>query len=403
MIDDETMQSVRELRARGLSPKEIARSLGMRPAAVADLVRRVAAERDAADPGADLVDCWVNAGWSTVPSIAGRPEWRDPGADDGTGGLVTALVARRRRHRRSVTVSIYLLDAYCLGVKNAMGPDNMKDQALRRLMDHVFSGYHAPPVSAIELVCDLVLGAAEYAYRLGFAPHPDFERARAHLGPVDWAERDHVRTRQKANLRRGSLRRSQSRPSRPAPRGRTQGLPLHGRARSRRTGHGRLTSSSAVSPRRCGSQEPHRRSCVTSDLNTGYSGGRQDHAHHHPPASPHHLVFIPASLAAVRRNWVIAVGCARAAAGREPRVRRPFAAPPPDLAGAAISAPQAARGAAGPRSRAARTARTHALEGERFWARSSPWKANNGPGSPIAPSRARYSGGAIEPVSVSLR
>jgi len=117
----------RELRARGLSPKEIACSLGMRPAAVADLVRRVAAERDAADPGADLVDCWVNAGWSTGLSIAGRPEWRDPGADDGTGGLVTALVARRRRHRRSVTVSIYLLDAYCLGVKNAMGPKGALD------------------------------------------------------------------------------------------------------------------------------------------------------------------------------------------------------------------------------------------------------------------------------------
>ena len=35
----------------------------------------------------------------------------------------------------------------------------------------------------IELVRDLVLGAAEYARQLGFAPHPDFQQARAHLGP----------------------------------------------------------------------------------------------------------------------------------------------------------------------------------------------------------------------------
>ena len=65
-----------------------------------------------------------------------------------------------------------------------MGPDNIDDQALRRLTDHVFSGYSAPPVTApIELVRDLVLGATEYAHGLGFAPHPDFEKARSHLGP----------------------------------------------------------------------------------------------------------------------------------------------------------------------------------------------------------------------------
>lgn len=184
MIDDETIQHVRELRALGLSPKEIARSLGMRPAAVADLVRKLAAERNAADPDADHLDCLLNAGWSTGLSIQGHPEWHDPGADDGTGGLVTALVASRRRHRRGATVCVYLLDVYCLGVKNAMGPDNIKDHALRRLTRHVFSGYHAPPVPApIELVRDLVLGAADYANTLGFAPHPDFQPARAHLGP----------------------------------------------------------------------------------------------------------------------------------------------------------------------------------------------------------------------------
>lgn len=183
MIDDETIQSIRELRARGLSPKEIARSLGIRPAAVADHVRELAAERDAADPDGDLVGCWVNAGWSTGLQVAGRPEWRDPGADDGTGGLASVVVARRRRDRRTVTVCVYLVDVHCLGVKNAMGPDTIEDRALRQLIDFVFGGYHAPPIQApIELARDLVLGAADYAHGLGFAPHPDFEQARAHLG-----------------------------------------------------------------------------------------------------------------------------------------------------------------------------------------------------------------------------
>jgi hypothetical protein len=51
VIKPETMQSVRALRARGLSPQEIARSLRMRPAAVAELVRKLAAEQVATNPG----------------------------------------------------------------------------------------------------------------------------------------------------------------------------------------------------------------------------------------------------------------------------------------------------------------------------------------------------------------
>jgi hypothetical protein len=123
---------------------------------------------------------------STGLSVARHPEWSNPGADDGTGGLVSAVVVRRRRHRRSVTVCVYLIGAYCLGVKNAMGPDDMDGLALRWFIDQVFSGHHAPPEPApIELVRDLVLGAAEFAHGLGFAPRPGFEHARAHLGP--WA------------------------------------------------------------------------------------------------------------------------------------------------------------------------------------------------------------------------
>lgn len=184
MTDTEMMQNVRELRDRGLSPKEIARSLGMRPAAASDLIRKLAADRDATNPDADLVDCLLNTGWSTGLNVQGHPECHDPGADDGTGGLVTALVARKRRHRRGATVCVYLVDVYCLGVKNAIGPDNLDDHRLRRLTDQVFSGYHTPPIPApIELVRDLVLGAADYAHKLGFAPHPDFQQARAHLGP----------------------------------------------------------------------------------------------------------------------------------------------------------------------------------------------------------------------------
>jgi hypothetical protein len=181
MIDEQTTQRVRELRSRGLTPKEIARSLGIRPAIASDLVRQHAAERDAT--GTERFDCLLNAGWSTGLGIDGHPEWQDVGADESVGGLVTALVARRRRHRRGATVCVYLLDVYCLGVKNAMGPDNLDNHRVHRLTERVFSGYETQPVAApLELVRDLVFGAADYAHRLGFRPHPDFDQARAHLG-----------------------------------------------------------------------------------------------------------------------------------------------------------------------------------------------------------------------------
>jgi transcriptional regulator with XRE-family HTH domain len=183
MTDEPTSDHVRQLRARGLSPKEIARNLGIRPAEASNLVRKLAAQHNPTDGDAERVECLLNAGWSNGLRINGHPEWHDPSDDKNAGGLVTALVARRRRHRRGATVCVYLLDVWCLGVKNAMGPRTIDEHALRQRTGQFFSGYHHPPIAApIELVRDLVLGAAAYARQLGFAPHPDFEQARAHLG-----------------------------------------------------------------------------------------------------------------------------------------------------------------------------------------------------------------------------
>jgi len=184
MTDEPTSDRVRQLRARGLSPKEIARNLGIRPAEASSLIRTLALQDDPHDGDAGRVECLLNTGWSTGLKINGHPDWHDPGADPTPGGLVTALVARRRRHRRGATICVYLLDVWCLGVKNAMGPTIVDEQTLRQRTHQFFAGYPDPPVATpIELVRDLVLGAADYARQLGFTPHPDFEQARAHLGP----------------------------------------------------------------------------------------------------------------------------------------------------------------------------------------------------------------------------
>jgi len=97
-------------------------------------------------------------------------------------------VARRHRPQR-VSVCGYLVDVYCLGVKNALGPQLMNERALPAFLHRFFDPFNemaAPLAAPLEMVRHLVCGAVEYARRLGFEPAPDFESAAGHLGP--WQE-----------------------------------------------------------------------------------------------------------------------------------------------------------------------------------------------------------------------
>jgi hypothetical protein len=182
-MPDEHLGQVRLLRKRGLTPKQIARTLGVSTAEATRLVRTVAMTAQAgAEPA--LVGCWISPTWSTGLTLGDHPDWprhEDEGA--GTDGLVSVLVAREHRHGR-VSVCGYLADVYCLGVKNAVGPNIMDDLGLHRFLDQFFSAYHDDPLAApIELAREIVFGSLEYARDLGFDPHPDFAAAQGHLGP----------------------------------------------------------------------------------------------------------------------------------------------------------------------------------------------------------------------------
>ncbi len=124
MTNPEMIERVRELRQRGRTPKEIARALGLPPAAVAPLIRAVATVQPTRE--ATLVGCWVNLGWASGLIVTGHADWPGVGAtaeSTGESGLVNILVARERGSR--VSVCGYLVDAWCLGVKNALGPKSV--------------------------------------------------------------------------------------------------------------------------------------------------------------------------------------------------------------------------------------------------------------------------------------
>jgi hypothetical protein len=185
MTETQLLDRVRHLREEGRSPKEIARALGLSPATVTPLVCRLAQERPAPPvPAAPtLVGCWVSAGWRRGLSVDGHPDW--PGQSGGRpegGGMVGVLVARERRAGK-VSVCGYLVDTYCLGVKNALGPRNFDDWELPGFVQEFFDAFDGDAVPApLGLAQHLVFGAVEYARGLGFNAHPDFRAAIGHLG-----------------------------------------------------------------------------------------------------------------------------------------------------------------------------------------------------------------------------
>jgi hypothetical protein len=189
MTDDALLAQVRLMRERGSSPKQIAKALGLRPAAVAPLVRQVAAAQQSHYVPADrvLLGCWISPGWSAGLGLDGAPAaWAalDPvgAGEPATRGLANVLIVRQERASR-VTACGFLVDVYCLGVKNAVGPVPMGSGAVEEFSGKFFSAFDDLPVSVpLELAQAVVHGGVAYARGLGFEPHPDFDAVVPYLG-----------------------------------------------------------------------------------------------------------------------------------------------------------------------------------------------------------------------------
>jgi hypothetical protein len=173
------IERVRALREQGRTPKQIARTLGMEPAAVAPLIRTVAAAQPARE--AALIGCWVNQGWAAGLTVTGHPEWPGYGvtAESGPSGLVNVLVVREKGG--SAVVCGYMVDVWCLGVKDALGPKSVDRRKLSEFTRTYFTSYEQPPLAIpLDLAKQLVFGAVSYARELGFEPHADFAGCTSH-------------------------------------------------------------------------------------------------------------------------------------------------------------------------------------------------------------------------------
>src|SRR4051812_37881716 len=206
----EELERVRELRERGLTTKEIARAVGLPPARVTHLVRKIAAAETVDPIQRPVVECWVSPGWSAGLTVTGYPEWpAEPAEEETSSGLVGVLVAREAGRSR-VSVCAWLVDVYCLGVKNDLGPKVQYRSSLPKTVHDFFAVFGGRPVAApLELAQHVVLGAVEYARSLGFEPaaEADFAATRGSSRLLGGSQRDPFRPGRQAFLHRRSARR----------------------------------------------------------------------------------------------------------------------------------------------------------------------------------------------------
>ena len=82
-----------------------------------------------------------------------------------------------------VAFAAFLIDRYCLGVKDAFG-DIRARADYRKMIEHVEENHTLVELSPADLRC-LIEEAVEYARDLGFEPHADYRRVRSIFGDID--------------------------------------------------------------------------------------------------------------------------------------------------------------------------------------------------------------------------
>ena len=103
-------------------------------------------------------------------------------------GIGYGVVVREKRNGEKI-VGAYLLDVWCLGIKNVVYKILDQDE-LENLLDHLSSTSDLIERDA-NYVYNLIYGALEYAEDLGFEPHKDFEIAEyilPHVEEVDYID-----------------------------------------------------------------------------------------------------------------------------------------------------------------------------------------------------------------------
>lgn len=176
----EHRQEITQLRERNLSPKQIARKLGLRPAEVSAVIQAQA--QAAADLRAEkgelpsLKHCLINR--QAAEHLLDRSRG---GKEEGAEGIAQIFVVRVEGNQH--WLSSFLVDYWCLGVKDTFGPRKMDERRCEQMIRDFSQRFNqAFREISLKQAQSIIFGAVDYASKCGLKPHRDFERSKTHLG-----------------------------------------------------------------------------------------------------------------------------------------------------------------------------------------------------------------------------
>lgn len=173
------IESIKDLRSRNVGPKQIARKLGLRPAEVKAMIKQQAEQGEIQRELPAFRASLVNSHAAQLLLQKKKLNLES----DGVGGMAQIMLLRvdEREHH---WVSSYMVDYWCLGVKNTFGPRQVSrrqyDEMLWTTEERFGQAFQEITLAETQAI---VYGAVDYAAGLGIEPHADFRRSRSHLGP----------------------------------------------------------------------------------------------------------------------------------------------------------------------------------------------------------------------------
>ncbi|MGB3791040.1 MAG: hypothetical protein WA949_23745 [Phormidesmis sp.] len=171
----EQLAEIQRLRDHKVAPKQIARKLGLRPAEVKLAIQQQATiqQQESLAKGElpPIEACFANRSMVSALLADKDPEFA------GSAGLGIVMVVRQQRN--GFAAATFLVDYYCLGIKNASSKKLSNANKYLQMKEFAFSRFEES-VEEIPLrqAQAIVWGAVDYARQLGFEPHKDFEAAK---------------------------------------------------------------------------------------------------------------------------------------------------------------------------------------------------------------------------------
>jgi len=110
-----------------------------------------------------ILECWISQDWQNG------------------SGLVQIIIARRQPNGKTCC-GIYLVDKYCLGLKNTFARTNLSADRYQELYNQISSRQRLIECSS-ELAHQMIYQSIDYAAQFGFEPQSDFAQSQYVLEP----------------------------------------------------------------------------------------------------------------------------------------------------------------------------------------------------------------------------